>query len=137
MKKIILLFFCALFLVKNNSTFAQLVTISANPGTSGNAVIGGSTYHVQENRYTTTEIGNGNFETFGTAITRIAYSLSSYSGTFPLVVSNFEIYMKNDGTNTTFTAGTYSLTGLYTGFQWYFYCVWCGLELYRFNNTFC
>ncbi len=111
MKKIILLFFCALFLANNNSSFAQLVTISANPGTSGNAVIGGSTYHVQENRYTTTEIGTGNFETFGTAITRIAYSLSSYSGTFPLVVSNFEVYMKNDGTNTTFAAGTYSLAG--------------------------
>ena len=111
MKKIILLFLCSLFLLKNNSSFAQLVTISANPGTSGNAVIGGSTYHVQENRYTTTEIGNGNFETFGTAITRIAYSLSSYTGTFPLVVSNFEIYMKNDGTNTTFAAGTYSLSG--------------------------
>lgn len=95
----------------NLNSFSQLVTIGNNPGTSGNAIIGGSTYHAQENLYTTAEIGTGNFESFGTAITRIAFNLTSYTGTFPIVVSNYEIYMKNAGTNSSFVAGTYSLTG--------------------------
>lgn len=111
MKKIILLFFCGLFLT-NYSSFSQLVTIANNPGTSGNAVIGGSTYHVQENIYTVAEIGAGNFETMGTAMTRIAFNLNTFTGVFPFSITNYEIYMKNAGTTSTYAAaGTYSLTG--------------------------
>lgn len=111
MKKIILLFFCAFFLLKNNAVYSQLVTVSANPGTSGNAVIGGSTYHVQENIYTTTEIGNGNFESMATPLTRIAFNLNTWTGTFPFSVTNYEIYMKNTTASVYTAATSYSLVG--------------------------
>ncbi len=110
MKKIILLFFCALFLT-NNASFSQLVTISNNPGTSGNVVVGGSTYHASENIYTVAEIGAGNFESMATAITRISLSLNALTtAVLPLNIANYEIYMKNT-TSSSFTSGTYSLVG--------------------------
>ena len=97
----------------SESIFSQTVSIVANPGYSGNAVIGGSTYHASECIYLASEIGTGNFESVSTAMNRIALGLNAIStATLPVAVSNYQIYMKSvPAATTTFVTGTYSLTG--------------------------
>lgn len=96
----------------------SLVTTYA--GSSGNVVVGASTAHVIEAVYTNSEIGATNFVGAGNGITQIQFAANTNStGTFPVTVPNYSIYMKNvPSTVTTFATGTYSLTGytlVYTG----------------------
>ncbi len=97
----------------SESIFSQTVSIVANPGYSGNAVIGGDTYHASECIYQASEIGTGNFESVSTAMNRIAFGLNAIStATLPVAVSNYQIYIKSvPAATTTFVTGTYSLTG--------------------------
>jgi len=111
MKKIYSILF-AVF-VTASSALAQTVAITANGGTSGNAIVGGSTHHVTEAIYLDAEIGASNFVGAGNGISRIAFqTTTSSSATFPAVVPGYMIYMKEvPAATTTFTTGTYSLTG--------------------------
>jgi hypothetical protein len=110
MKKIYLLF-CLLFSVQ---AFSQTISISANGGTSGNIVIGASTFHASESIFLASEVGSGNFESAATAMTAIAFNLNqtNTTATLPVNVPNFEVYMKNIPAGvTTLATGTYDLTG--------------------------
>ena len=100
-------------LIIAGSIFSQTVSITTNPGTSGNVVIGASTYHASEAIFLASEIGAGNFETVGTAINTVGFSYNSSStATLPIAVTNYQIYMQNVASSTTTLAnGTYSLTG--------------------------
>jgi len=91
---------------------AQTVEITANPGTSGNVVVGGNglNYHVSESIYTNTEIGASNFTSAATAIQKVNFLLFAEGA--PNTISNFNIWMKNvASTTTTFTTGAYTRTG--------------------------
>jgi len=89
---------------------AQTVSILNNLGTSGNIVVGGSSYHVIEAIYTDAEIGASNFTTAGTAIQKINFFL--YLEGAPNTINNYNIWMKNVAAGTTTLAtGTYSRTG--------------------------
>ncbi len=127
MKKIYLPFFLVLLL---NTIKAQTTTVTSNPGTSGNIVIGGSNYHASESIYLESEIGVGNFTTAGTAINTIGFSCSALgTGSTTVASPNYNIYLKDVPlATTTFTTGAYSTTGytlvysgvfsyLATGFQ--------------------
>jgi hypothetical protein len=82
--------------------------------TSGNIVVGGSSYHASESIYTNDEIGNTTFTV--DAIEKINFFLQT-EGLSP-AISNFRIRMKNiPSTTTTFTSGTYSLTDYTTVFN--------------------
>lgn len=82
--------------------------------TSGNIVVGGSSYHASESIYTNAEIGTSNFTT--NAIQKINFYLQAEG--FSPAISNFRIRMKNiSAATTTFTSGTYSLTGYTTVFD--------------------
>ncbi len=102
-----------LILIVSGKTFSQTVSITSNPGTSGNVVVGGSTYHASECIFLDSEIGATNFITAGTAINSMAFSLASTTtATLPLTVTNYTIYMQNvPAATTTLATGTYSLTG--------------------------
>ncbi len=84
-------------------------------GYSGNIVIGQDVYHAIESIYLNAEIGTSNFNTAGNEINNIAYSLTDQVGqvgTLPVTVPQFKVYMKNvAASTTTFSTGTYSLTG--------------------------
>jgi len=89
---------------------AQTVSITSNPGTSGNIVLGGSNYHASESIFLASEIGTTNFITTATAINHIDFSINTV-GASPSV-SNFSIYLKEvAAATTTLAASTYSLTG--------------------------
>ncbi|MBL7728534.1 MAG: hypothetical protein JNM68_12645, partial [Dinghuibacter sp.] len=93
------------------SVQAQVVEITANPGTSGNIVLGTSNYHATESIYTETELGGAtNFVTAGTAINQVGFSINTVgTGT---TFGSVNIYMKNVPlASTTFTSGVYTLTG--------------------------
>jgi hypothetical protein len=93
---------------------AQTVTINYYPtGSSGNIVAGQSTYHASESVYVEREIGSGNFTTFGTAINRIGFLLSSTTATaLPVTLTGYQIYLKNTvASDSVFATGTYDLTG--------------------------
>ncbi|HRF27960.1 MAG TPA: hypothetical protein PKW54_11490, partial [Ferruginibacter sp.] len=68
MKKIYLLILSACL---SFSLYAQTVSIVANPGTSGNIVVGQNNYHVSESIYLDAEIGSGNFITAGSSIQEV------------------------------------------------------------------
>lgn len=107
MKKI---YFVIVALLTCSAMFAQTVAITANPGTSGNIVVGQSNYHASESIYTDSEIGSGNFTTAGSAIQEVYFFVNTLgTGT---TIGNFKLYMKDVpiGT-TTFANGTYSLLG--------------------------
>ena len=109
MKKI---YFVIVALLTCSAMFAQTVAITANPGTSGNIVVGQSNYHASESIYTDSEIGSGNFTTAGSAIQEVYFFVNTLgTGT---TIGNFKLYMKDVpiGT-TTFANGTYSFIGLY------------------------
>ena len=84
--------------------------ITANPGTSGNIVVGQSNYHAANRSIPIPEIGSGNFTTAGSAIQEVYFFVNTFgTGT---TIGNFKLYMKDVpiGT-TTFANGTYSLLG--------------------------
>ena len=91
-------------------SLAQTISITANPGTSGNIVVGGSNYHVSESLYTEAEIGASNFTTSGTAINHIDFNVATVgTGTS---IANFRIYLRTVPlTTTTYTTGVYSTAG--------------------------
>ena len=93
--------------------FAQTIAITANPGTSGNIVIGGSNYHVSESIYQESEIGAGNFITAGTAIDHVDFSCAALgTGSTTVAAPNYKIYFKDVSLATTiFAAGVYSTAG--------------------------
>ena len=84
-------------------------------GYSGNIVIGQDVYHAIESIYLNAEIGTTNFNTAGNEINHVDYSLTDQTaqgGALPVSVPLFKVYMKNvAASTTTFTSGTYSLTG--------------------------
>ena len=92
---------------------AQIVSITTNPGTSGNIVIGGSNYHVSESIFLESEIGAANFTTAGTAITAVAFSCNAIgTGSTTVASSNYSIYFKDvPAATTTFATGTYTTAG--------------------------
>lgn len=96
---------------------AQIVEITANPGTSATPALGTSSYTASEAIYTEAEIGAGNFITPSTAIQSIGFSVSTLGAntSFGMI----SIYMKDVPlTTTTFTSGTFSTAGytlVYTG----------------------
>lgn len=106
-----LLFSLLLLLLISDSLRAQIVSITANPGTSGNIVLGTLAYHVSENIYTEAEIGASNFLTAGTAINRVDFSLNAVGAT--TTFTNVKIYMQNVSAATTSFASTasYSTAG--------------------------
>ncbi len=104
MKKIYLM----LSLLFSLQVFSQTISITANPGTSANIVLGTQAYHASEYIYTDAEIGSSNFTTAGTSINRIDFTVSTL-GT-PTAFANVNIYMQNTA-NTVFTDGTYALAG--------------------------
>ena len=111
MKRSLLLF--QFFLLAFFSSQAQSVDIATNPGTSGNALIGGSTYHSDECLYGDAEIGTTNFTSALTAITHISYSVATV-GTNP-IVGSFSVYMKDvSSTTTSLVSGTYDALSTYT-----------------------
>ncbi|HMO61300.1 MAG TPA: T9SS type A sorting domain-containing protein [Ferruginibacter sp.] len=90
--------------------FAQTVQITANPGQSGNIVIGPNNYHVSENIYTDEEIGSSNFTTVASAINHIDFNVFTIGANSS--VGNYNIYLKEVPAGTeTFTVGAYSLNG--------------------------
>jgi hypothetical protein len=100
-----------LMIAFNQGVTAQTIDITTNPGTSGNVIIGGNVYHASECIFQGSEIGAGNFETFGTAINRVAFSLNAGStGSVPQAVSNFQIFMKNVP-DSVLATGSYTLIG--------------------------
>ncbi|HCY89709.1 MAG TPA: hypothetical protein DHV17_05565 [Chitinophagaceae bacterium] len=107
MKKIYLLILSACL---SFSLYAQTVSIVANPGTSGNIVVGQNNYHVSESIYLDAEIGSGNFITAGSSIQEVNLICSGVgTGT---TINNFRIYMRNvPGATSTFTNGIYSTAG--------------------------
>lgn len=93
------------------SSIAQIVEITANPGSSGNIVIGQSNYHISESIYLDSEIGASNFLTSGTSITKIAFSVNANTSVvFPVTINNVKISLKNT-TATTLTTGTNNTSG--------------------------
>ena len=108
MKKI---YYFILLIFISFSSNAQIVEITANPGSSGNIVIGQSNYHVSESLYLDSEIGATNFITAGSSITKIAFSLNSNTSVvFPVTINNVKISIKNT-TATTLTTGTNNTAG--------------------------
>lgn len=106
MKKIYLLFF---LVIAGIGLRAQTISVVANPGTSGNIVLGGSNYHASESIYTNTELG-ANFLTPATSIQRVNFFLNIEG--VPTTVPNFRIYMRNvPAATTTFTSGIYTTVG--------------------------
>lgn len=112
---------------------AQLITISANPGTSGNTPMGQSLYSAIESIYLQNEINAA------MTINRLNYScatLSTGSNTY----NNFAIYMKTT-TATVLATGTYSLTGytlVYNGPISWSATGWSGVNLtttFPYSNT--
>ena len=125
--------FLFLFLLIYAKLSAQTVSITSNPGTSGNIVIGGSNYHVLEAIYLESEIGAGTFISAPTAINRIEFNVNTL-GTTPSVSSpNFQIYLKNVAAGTTTLAtGSYSTAGytlVYSGAYSYPAVGWQGVNL--------
>ena len=103
---------CLLFFV--SSVFGQSVSITANPSSSINAVVGQSNHHALESIYLDSEIGASNFIGAGNGITRIEFSnnATNTSASLPVTITGYNIYMKNvAATTTTFITGTYSLSG--------------------------
>ncbi len=109
-----------------NKSMAQTVEISANPGFSGNIIIGASDYHVLECIYLDAEIGTSNFIGAASSISKIYFHANEGNGTTAIsavppvsVTDSFKIYFKNVPAATkTFTAGAFSLAGytnVYTG----------------------
>lgn len=66
-------FLSILFLGLGSFTNAQTSTITSNPGTSLLVVAGNNNNHASESIFLESEIGVGNFTTFGTAINRIGF----------------------------------------------------------------
>lgn len=100
----------SLFLGITIISTAQTVDITTNPGTSGNVVVGGSTYHASEAIFQESEIGASNFITTGTAINRIAFSLAAAATvTVPKSIASYKIYMQNVS-DSLFVDGNYDLT---------------------------
>jgi hypothetical protein len=100
-----------LLILLSFSASAQIVEISANPGSSGNIVIGQSNYHVSESIYLDSEIGASNFLTSGTSITKIAFSVNANTSVvFPVTINNVKISIKNT-TATSLASGTNNTTG--------------------------
>lgn len=97
-------------LLMSQFSMGQTISITDNPGTSGNIVVGGSNYHVSESIYTEAEIGVDTFNTAGTAINHIDFNVATVgSGTS---IANFRIYLRNVPlTTTTYTTGIYSTAG--------------------------
>lgn len=88
----------------------------ATPITSSsiNAIVGQSNHHALEAIYLDNEIGASNFIGSGNEITRIEFSNNTANTTasLPVSVTGYNIYMKNvPSSSTTFTTGTYSLSG--------------------------
>ncbi|MBL0355982.1 MAG: T9SS type A sorting domain-containing protein [Chitinophagaceae bacterium] len=105
----LILFFVIAFQLPS---FSQTVQITANPGQSGNVVIGPNGYHVEEAIYTETEISASGFISAPTAINHIDFSVFALGS--PTAVSNFNIYLKEVPlATTTFTSTTdvYSTAG--------------------------
>ncbi len=97
-----------------SSVFGQSVSITANPSSSINAVVGQSNHHALESIYLDSEIGASNFIGAGNGITRIEFSnnATNTSASLPVTITGYNIYMKNvAATTTTFITGTYSLSG--------------------------
>lgn len=120
-RKLLLSFFVLLSITTLN---AQSISITGSTtggsGSSPNALVGSSTYHVVEAIYLDAEIGSGNFIGTNNAITRVEFAANNTgTATFPITIPGYSIYMKNiPSTTTIFTAGTYSLTDytlVYTG----------------------
>ncbi len=89
---------------------AQTVNIVSNPGTSGNIILGASTYHVSESIYLDSEVGSGNFLTAGSAIQQVNFFINTEGA--PTAVNNFRIHMRNIPAATTSVAsGVYSTAG--------------------------
>jgi len=110
MKKLYNLFFLSFLCLAVKAQTVNIFGLS----TSGNIVVGGSSYHASESIYTNNEIGNTTFTV--DAIEKINFFLQT-EGLSP-AISNFRIRMKNiPSTTTTFTSGTYSLTGYTTVFN--------------------
>ena len=111
MKKFYLL---SSFFLASVVSIAQSVAIVSGAGgaagTSGNIIIGQSSYHVSESIYTENEIGAGNFTSASSAINEIGYFVAQVGA--PTQISSFKIWMQNISTTTTeFAAGTYSTAG--------------------------
>jgi hypothetical protein len=104
------IYFLILSLGLCTGVWAQTVSITDNPGTSVNIVVGPSNYHVSESIYTNDEIGAGNFITAGSAIQQISFYLNTVGA--PATVNNFKISMKNIPlATTTLATGVYSAAG--------------------------
>ena len=89
---------------------AQTVNIINNYGTSGNIVIGGSSYHVSESIYTDSEIGSGNFISAGTAIQKINFFMNVEGA--PTAINSYKIWLKNIPAATkTLSTGAFSTVG--------------------------
>ena len=89
---------------------AQTVDIINNSGTSGNIVVGASSYHVSESIYTNSEIGANNFISAGTAIQKINFYMNVEGA--PTAINSYKIWMKNiSSATTTLSTGAYSTTG--------------------------
>lgn len=113
-RKFTKIFIVNLFMLIINQSYSQTVNINVGggAGTSGNVVVGPSTYHASESIFLESEIGASNFITAGTAINQIAFSLNgtNTTATLPIAISNYSIYMQNvPAATTTLATGTYSL----------------------------
>ncbi len=113
---------------------AQTASITSNPGTSGNIVIGGSNYHVSESIFLDSEVGAGNFLSAATAINHIDFNCNAIgTGSTTIAAPNFKIYLKDvPATTTTLATGVYSTTGytlVYSGVYNYPAVGWQGVDL--------
>ena len=86
------------------TTYAQYtVSLTANPGTTGNGPMGSSNYHASEHIYLASEIGTD------LNITQIGFSMNALTG-LPKTYNSVSIYLQTTA-NTTFVSGLYSTAG--------------------------
>ncbi len=126
---ILLFLFLGLFSFQMN---AQSVSITVNPGTTGNGPMGSSNYHVSEHIYLQSEINTA------ININYVAFNMTTLGGTVALnTFTNVKIYFKTT-TATTFAAGAYNTTGytqVYSGTMTWNAAGFAGVSTTPFNYT--
>lgn len=112
------------------------VEISSNPGFSQNIVTGAAAYHVGEELYLSSEIGDSMFTDPIEDINRIEFNVNTVGD--PYSFGLFNVYLK-EVTDNTLSAGTFSTTGytlVYSGYLDAAITGWVGVDLTTtFNRT--
>ncbi|HOZ52725.1 MAG TPA: hypothetical protein PLU17_12750, partial [Chitinophagaceae bacterium] len=98
----------AFILFSCSTLYSQTVTITANPGTTGNGPMGSSTYHCSEHIYTQAEI-SAQTTSAPLPISFIRFNMSTLT---VLPFTNVNIYLRTTAASTFTAAGTYpDITG--------------------------